>query len=217
MTYTAILFDLDGTLLDTLEDLADSMNVVLESRGMPLHALDAYRYFVGNGMEVFVQRCMPKAILPDKTLVKDIETQMRAEYARRLNNKTHLYDGIAQMLDELQRRKVRLSVLSNKPHDAVLGVMEHYFGAWKFDAIYGDRPGIPTKPDPGSALQIAREMKLLPSDFLYLGDTSTDMETAVAAGMYPVGVTWGFRTAEEIRKAGARSLINKPREVLELL
>jgi phosphoglycolate phosphatase len=217
MTYSAILFDLDGTLLNSLDDLADSMNIVLTSLGFPVHPVDAYRYFVGNGIPTLVRRCLPKSALADEPLVRDAEEQMRAEYGRRKNNKTRLYDGIPEMLDELQSRGARLAILSNKPHDALVGVVKHHLSGWKFEAAYGEREGVPTKPDPESALSIAREMKLPPSAFLYLGDTNTDMKTALAAGMFPVGVTWGFRTAEEIREAGARVLIAKPSEVLGLL
>jgi phosphoglycolate phosphatase len=217
MTHTAILFDLDGTLLNSLDDLADSMNIVLTTLGFPIHPVDAYRYFVGNGIPTLVRRCLPKSALANEPLVKDAETQMREEYGRRKNNKTHLYDGIPEMLDELQSRGVRLSILSNKPHDALVGIVTHYLGKWKFEAAFGERPGVPNKPNPESALSIARQMNVPPSAFLYLGDTNTDMETAVAAKMFPVGVTWGFRTAEEITKAGARVLIAKPSEVMGLL
>ena len=217
MSYSAVLFDLDGTLLNSLDDLADSMNIVLTSLDFPIHPVDAYRYFVGNGIPTLVRRCLPKSALTNEPLVLEAEKLMRAEYARRINNKTCLYDGIPEMLDELQQRGVRMAILSNKPHDAVLGVVKHYFSPWRFEAAYGDRQGIPTKPDPESALQIARQMGLLPSSYLYLGDTNTDMRTAVAAGMYPVGVTWGFRTAEELREGGARVLIDKPSELMGLL
>ncbi|MGA2480838.1 MAG: HAD family hydrolase [Spirochaetia bacterium] len=217
MTHTAILFDLDGTLLNSLDDLADSMNIVLTTLGFPIHPVDAYRYFVGNGIPTLVRRCLPKSALANEPLVKDAETGMREEYGLRKNNKTHLYDGIPEMLDELQSRGVRLAILSNKPHDALVGVVNHYLSQWKFEAAFGERPGVPNKPNPESAMSIARQMNVPPSAFLYLGDTNTDMETAVAAKMFPVGVTWGFRTAEEITEAGARVLIAKPSEVMGLL
>jgi phosphoglycolate phosphatase len=217
MMYAAILFDLDGTLLNSLDDLADSMNIVLTSLDFPIHPVDAYRYFVGNGIPTLVRRCLPRSALTNEPLVLEAEKLMRAEYDRRKNNKTHLYDGIPEMLDELQQQGVRMAILSNKPHDALVGVVKHYLSPWKFEAVYGDRPGVPTKPDPEPALQITRQMGLPPSSFLYLGDTNTDMKTAVAAGMYPVGVTWGFRPAEELREGGARALIDKPSELMGLL
>ena len=189
MTHTAILFDLDGTLLNSLDDLADSMNIVLTTLGFPIHPVDAYRYFVGNGIPTLVRRCLPKSTLANEPLVKDAETQIEEEYGRRKNNKTHLYDGIPEMLDELQSRGVRLSILSNKPHDALVGVVTALPRQVEVRSCLRREAGVPTKPNPESALSIARQMNVPPSAFLYLGDTNTDMETAVAAKMFPVGVT----------------------------
>jgi phosphoglycolate phosphatase len=217
MTHTAVLFDLDGTLLDTLEDLGDSMNAALAAHGYPVHGMDAYRYFVGDGAENLVRRSLPESVRTDEAIVGSCVPLWRSEYARRWKDKTHLYDGIAEMLDGLHARGVRLAILSNKPHPAVREVVGHFFSSWRFDAAVGARPGIPMKPDAGAALQVARDMKIPPANFLYLGDTNTDMITAVAAGMFAVGALWGFRTEEELRAAGARALVSHPREVLDLL
>ena len=217
MTHTAVLFDLDGTLLDTLEDLGDSMNAALAAHGFPVHGMDAYRYFVGDGVENLVRRALPESARTDEAIVRSCVPLMRSEYARRWKDKTRLYDGIAEMLDGLHSRGVRLAILSNKPHPAVLEIVEHFFSSWPFDAAVGARTGVPMKPDAGAALQVARDMKIPPADFLYLGDTNTDMITAVAAGMLAVGALWGFRTEEELRASGAHALAAHPREVLELL
>jgi phosphoglycolate phosphatase len=217
MTYKAVLFDLDGTLLDTLDDLGDSMNTVLASLGYPVHGMDAYRYFVGDGVENLVRRSLPDSVRSDEDIVRACVPRMRGEYARRWKDKTHLYDGIADMLDGLLARGIRLAILSNKPHPAVLDVARHFFSPWHFDAAVVARPGIPMKPDAGAALEVAREMAIPPAGFLYLGDTNTDMITAESAGMFPVGAVWGFRTAEELRASGARALVEHPRDVLALL
>jgi len=217
MAHSAVLFDLDGTLLDTLEDLGDSMNVVLEALGFPAHQTAAYRYFVGDGVENLVLRSLPEAARADEALVREAVTKMRAEYSVRWKEKTHLYDGIAELLDTLLEWGVKTAILSNKPHAATLQVVDHFLGKWRFDAALGARPGVPIKPDPGAAAEVSRLLDTPPASFLYVGDTNTDMVTAGAAGMFAVGALWGFRTEEELRASGAKALIHRPLEVLGLL
>ncbi len=217
MAHTAVLFDLDGTLLDTLADLGDSMNAVLSGLGFPVHQTDAYRYFVGDGVETLVLRSLPEAARADQALVSESVRKMRAEYSARWKDKTRLYDGIAELLDTLLAWGVKTAILSNKPHPAVLEVVGHFLGKWRFDAALGARPGVPMKPDPGSAAEVCRLLDTPPESFLYLGDTNTDMITAGSAGMFGVGVLWGFRTEDELRASGAKVLIHRPLEVLSLL
>ena len=213
----AVLFDLDGTLLDTLEDLADAVNAALSSLGFPIHPLDAYRYFVGDGVETLMRRTLPPSAAADPALLERAVGLQRAEYRERCYAKTRPYDGVPELLGALERRGVRMAILSNKP-DAFVGEMvRHYFPRVPFEIARGARPGVPVKPDPGSALQVAGEMKLAPGDFLYLGDTNTDMRTARAAGMSSVGALWGFRTEAELRESGAGTLIAAPAELLGLL
>ncbi|MBI4871709.1 MAG: HAD family hydrolase [Candidatus Riflebacteria bacterium] len=212
----AILFDLDGTLLDTLDDLTDSMNRVLSRRGLPQHDRDAYKYFVGDGAPILVQRVLPEGHR-DEVTVQAILTDFRAEYALHWRVKTHPYDGAVEMLEELSRRKLVLAVLSNKPHEATVRCVEGLLPARLFSVVAGLGEGRAPKPDPVGALEIARRLDIDPADFLYLGDTSVDMRTAVAAGMLPVGVLWGFRSAEELRSSGARHLLRNPGDVLGLL
>lgn len=216
MICAAIIFDLDGTLLDTLDDLGDSMNSVLAKTGYPTHPIDAYRYFIGDGIEKLVYRALPKDHRDDESVARSKEA-MDAEYAKRWNTKTKPYVGVPQLLDELTRRQVPSAILSNKPEPFTILTVKELLSAWSFYPIRGARPDTPRKPDPAGALAIIAELGASPADCLYLGDTDTDMKTAVAAGMYAVGATWGFRPGEELEASGAQSLIDEPTGLLELL
>ncbi len=213
----AVLFDLDGTLLDTLEDLADSTNAALAAEGLPTQPLDSYRYFVGDGVENLIRRSAPESASADEALLSRLAKRMRDEYARRWSLKTRPYDGVAEMLEALSARRIPAAVLSNKPHDFTSEMVRHYFGASRFVVTLGARPGVPRKPDPTAALEVAATVGRPAAQFLYLGDTNTDMQTARAAGMYPVGALWGFRPESELREAGAARLVAHPRELLGLL
>jgi phosphoglycolate phosphatase len=217
MTIAAVLFDLDGTLLDTLEDLADSMNAALGALGFPPHPLAAYRYFVGDGVENLALRALPEEARLDQGLVRHTVARMREEYGARWKLKTHPYDGVPDLLDSLSARGLKMAVLSNKPHPATVEVVGHFLSRWRFDAVLGARPGVPIKPDAGAALDVARTLGVPAGSFLYIGDTNTDMATARGAGMLAVGAVWGFRSAEELEAAGAQVLVAHPREVLGLL
>jgi phosphoglycolate phosphatase len=217
MTYTAALFDLDGTLLDTLDDLADSMNAALAAFGYPAHPLEAHRYFVGDGVFVYAERALPAYVRGDQAVVAACAARMREEYASRWKAKTRLYDGIAELLDQLTARGIGMAILSNKPHPAVVDVVGHFFGRWRFAAALGAQPSAPKKPDPAVALEIARTMGAGPEACIYVGDTDTDMQTAQRAGMYAVGALWGFRTREELVRSGAKTLVSHPLEILDLL
>lgn len=216
MRYEGCIFDLDGTLLDSLGDLADSMNAVLAARGFPVHAPEAYRGFVGDGMPMLVQRALPPHARDVAEQTRCIEA-MAATYAERWNVCTEPYAGIAALLEELQVHNVRLAVLSNKPDPATQRVVAHYFGADVFDPVVGMRPDVPRKPDPAGAIAIAARWGVAPATILYVGDTDTDMRTAVGAGMVAVGALWGFREAEELRAHGARHLCATPADVAALL
>lgn len=216
MKFKAVVFDLDGTLLDTLEDLADSMNSVLAKRNYPIHEVNAYKYFVGNGMRILVQRTFPLD-KRDYVCVEDGLSAMRKEYGNRWNNKTKPYKGIAEMLNALVGKGIKITVLSNKADDFTKLMVQKLLPDWNFELVFGERKGVPIKPDPSGALEIAQRLGILPQECLYLGDTGVDMKTAVSAGMYPVGVLWGFRKAEELAENGARMLITNPAAVLDLL
>ena len=217
MKYKAVLFDLDGTLLNTLEDLADSTNCVLQRLGFPVHASHAYKYFVGDGMMNLVRRALPEGSGNDEELAAKCLAAVKEEYARRWRDKTRPYPGVPEMLDALKQRGIKLVVLSNKPDEFTKLTVETLLSRWTFDAVLGERPSVARKPDPAGAFEIARMIGVPPGEFLYLGDTATDMCTAVSAGMYPVGALWGFRTAEELTANGAKTLIREPAELLHLL
>jgi phosphoglycolate phosphatase len=214
--YLAVVFDLDGTLLDTVQDLADSVNIVLSSFGFPQHDTEAYKYFVGDGVEELARRALPEGHRDQATLAQSVAA-IREEYSRRWANKTRPYEGVPELLDALSASDIRMAILSNKPDDSTRATVSRLLPKWHFEPVVGASPSVPMKPDPGGALAIARSLNLPPDEFLYLGDTATDMKTARAAGMYPVGALWGFRTAEELIENGARTTIGKPSQLLELL
>lgn len=216
MSYHAILFDLDGTLLDTLDDLADATNRALRTLGFPEHPVAAYKYFIGDGVENLVRRVLP-ADRCEPALMLRCATQMRQEYAQRWAVKTHPYPGVPELLDALCARGVPMAVLSNKPDEFTGLCVGQLLSRWRFDVVLGERPPVPKKPDPAGALEVASRLGLPPGQILYLGDTNTDMRTAVAAGMFPVGALWGFRTADELLAHGARVLVESPLEVLKIL
>jgi phosphoglycolate phosphatase len=214
MEYKAAIFDLDGTLLDTLEDLADAMNRTLEERGFPTHPIKAYRYFVGNGAAKLVSRALP----PEKrneNLVADCMKAFLEEYDRNWNRKTRPYDGVAELLDALTLKRIPMAIFTNKPHDFAQLCVRKFLGRWEFKAVFGQRKGYPMKPDPTVPHQIAEMLNIPPEQVLYLGDSDADMKTAVNAGMLPIGALWGFRSEEELRDAGAVELISRPTELLK--
>ena len=212
----AIIFDLDGTLLDTLADLADAGNAVLASLGLPQHPQDAYRYFVGLGIEELVRRMLPKDRCDDELVARTVGLTS-AEYKRRWKDKTRPYEGIGEMLAGLARRGLPLCVLSNKPQVYTDLTVDEFFPDRPFVFVRGARPEVPNKPHPAGALALAKELGVAPGSIIFVGDTATDMKTARGAGMLPVGVLWGFRDEAELRDNGARRIIARPDELLALL
>lgn len=210
MSCGAILFDLDGTLVDSLGDIAGAMNDALVSVARPAHPVDDYRRMVGDGLELLARRALGPA---HAGLLPEVIAAYRTRYDARLDATTRPYDGVPALLEAL--RGVPLGVLSNKPHAATLEVVRRLLPA-PWVVVLGERPGVPRKPDPAGALEAARALGARPQDVLFVGDTATDMRTAVAAGMVPVGCLWGFRDEAELRAAGARHLLARPGELLAL-
>lgn len=216
MAFEVVLFDLDGTLLDTLRDIGESVNAALVRSGFPEHEIEAYRYFVGDGVERLAMRALPEESR-DQTTIRKVVSRVDEEYSQRWGNNTRPFPGIPELLDALTERGIRMAVLSNKRQPFAELTVSKLLASWHFDLVMGAQPSVPIKPDPTAALRIARELNVAPAGFLYLGDSGVDMKTAVAAGMYPVGALWGFRTAEELLAGGAKALVSKPGDVLGLL
>jgi len=214
LLFQAALFDLDGTLLDTIDDLADSMNQVLVSYGLKPYPVHRYFYFVGDGMQTLTHRVLSEQAA-DLSLLEPCAAAMRQNYSNNWSKKTKPYPGIVEMLRELTRHKVKIAVLSNKPHEFTQIMVRHYFKDFYFEAIEGQKTGVPKKPDPSAAIQIAKSINLMPEAFAYLGDTNTDMKTARSAGMFAVGALWGFRKADELIESGAEQLIDKPTDFVQ--
>lgn len=213
---SAVIFDLDGTLLDTLADLAACMNSVLAAHDFPTHPQDAYRHFVGEGMEVLVRRTLPANHRTDAEVAACF-ADMRVEYGRRWDETSKPYDGIPQMLDALVAQGVTMSVLSNKPDEFTVLAVAALLPQWHFAHVRGMRPGVPAKPDATGAIAISDRVGVAAQQTLYVGDTATDMKTGRAAGMRTIGVTWGFRDADELAASGAHELIDQPAQLLELI
>ncbi len=216
MTYRAIILDLDGTLLDTLEDLATSYNRTLSRHGFPTHAVDAYRYFVGDGAAVCMERALPEGSR-DADTVRSCLGTLREENTRNWKVTTRPYDGVPEMLDALVTRRLKLAALSNKTQAETEACVEEFLADWQFEMVAGIMESRPRKPDPSGALEIAARLAVDPGEFLFLGDTATDMQTAVAAKMFPVGALWGFRTSEELLANGARAVIERGTDMIGLL
>jgi len=216
MKFQAAVFDLDGTLLDTLSDIADSMNAALGRMGFPGHETAAYRYLTGDGARALAERSLPESARDEATITACVEA-LRREYAGRWGKKTRPYPGVPELLAGLVRRRLKLSVLSNKLDEFARRAVHDFLPGFDFSFVFGARADIPPKPNPAGALLIARGLNFSPADIIYLGDTGVDMQTAVRAGMYPVGALWGFRDEQELRENGARVLLNSPPELLGLI
>jgi phosphoglycolate phosphatase len=217
MKLRAVLFDLDGTLLDTLEDIGRSANECLREEGFPPHPIDSYRQFIGEGVAVLFQRALPAPAADDPEAVARLVAAFDRIYDAGWDVATKPYPDVPEMLDALGARSIPMGVLSNKPHVFTLKCVERFLSAWPLSPVFGRREGVPRKPDPAGAVEAAAAMGVSPAEVLYLGDTSIDMLTANRAGMFAVGVLWGFRGVEELVAHGARAIVRHPAEVLALL
>ena len=213
MHFHAVIFDLDGTLADTLDDIAEATNHALARHGLPTHPRDAYRELVGEGVRRLVERALP----PDRQdLAGEVLEELARHYVDHMFDRSVPYPEVPELLDRLTERGIPMAVLSNKPESATRWMIDHLFGGWEFAAIVGGADGVPLKPDPAALLAIARALAVDPARCVFLGDTRTDMETAVAAGMFPVGALWGFRDRAELEAHGARAFLERPLELLDL-
>lgn len=216
MKYKAVIFDMDGTLLNTLADISDSMNSVLLERGYPTHSEESYKLFIGDGMGTLVRRALPSDVICDDIVASCIE-DMADRYDKNWDINSFIYDGVSELLTTIEKNGVKKAILTNKPNLFVKRIYDKYFSKWKFEVMLGSTKSYPRKPDPTTALMIADKLSLHPSEIVFLGDSSVDMITAVNAKMYPVGALWGYRTREELFKSGASTTIEEPTELLAYL
>lgn len=208
-----MIFDLDGTLLDTLEDLADAANATLARFGFPGHATAAYRYFVGEGLMTLIERILPETNRSQQEIAACMDTFLQL-YGQSWDLRSRPYAGIMEMLQQLHQAGIKLGVLSNKPHAFTRLCVQRFFAADTFDFVYGQREGVPKKPDPAAAREIAALMQLDPQQILYVGDSGTDMQTGNGAGMLTMGVLWGFRERQELEQNKAGKIISHPSEIV---
>lgn len=209
----AALFDLDGTLLDTLEDLANATNRALASAAYPVHPVSAYRRFVGNGLRTLVSRALPAGEDASSAL-DELVRRTGENYARDWAETTRPYPHIPELLERLRGKGIPLAVVTNKPHDWTLLMLDHYFPGQPFAFVQGATPRIPHKPDPAGALKAAHNLNVTPEEAAFLGDSNVDMHTARNAHMLALGAAWGFRGAQELQEAGADHILEDPLDML---
>ncbi|MBS3779678.1 MAG: HAD family hydrolase [Desulfovermiculus sp.] len=211
----AVFFDLDGTLLNTISDLAVSMNEVLTCWGCPGHSVEDYRYFIGDGVHMLAYRALPPSLRTEEAAREAVEA-FRQVYARRWKETTRPYPGIEELLQALVEREIPLGVVSNKPHEPTLTCVQTFFSRVSFAVIQGQIQGISPKPDPAGLLSALEVCCADPEHSLYVGDSGVDVQAARWAGLWAVGAEWGFRTREELLDHGAEYVAQHPLEVLEI-
>lgn len=214
MSYKAVIFDLDGTLLDTLEDLGDATNRVLARHGFDTHPTEAYRRMVGQGIRILTTLAIPEGGR-DPAVVDELQTELGTDLREHPVTKTKPYPGVPELLTRLAELRIPAAILTNKPDAVTHLVVGELLSSWEFRGVYGQRDDLPRKPDPAVALRLAEELGADPGQILFVGDSDVDMETALAAGMRAIGAGWGFRGAEELLAAGAHRIISHPLELLE--
>jgi phosphoglycolate phosphatase len=212
--HDGVIFDLDGTLADTLGDITASINHALVAHGLPTHEQPAIRGFIGDGLRLLAERAAGSA---DPALIEPVIAAFRDHYREHLLDTSRPYAGVPELLAALAERGVRLAVLSNKPHEPTCRIVAELFPEISFAAVQGQLPGVPKKPDPQPALALATALAAAPARCLLVGDSAVDMQTGRAAGMIPVGVSWGFRDPAELLAAGATQILQAPAELLTLI
>lgn len=208
----AYLFDLDGTLIDSLADIAKSVNRMLEARGHPRRDLELFRKMVGDGMDKLVERALPNHARDAETIKAGV-AEYRSNYESQWQESTRPYEGVIELLQCLKNRGLKLGVISNKAHRFTVPMTEYFFGKSLFDVILGARPEIPNKPAPNAAHEVAAIWGISTSSIAYVGDSGIDMDFARNSGMWAIGVCWGFRGEKELRDHGADLLITHPSEL----
>ena len=215
MNNKAIIFDLDGTLIDSLEDIAVCMNQVLEELELPIHKIEDYRYFVGGGISILVDNALDKQT--SKEIKEKVTNRFKVVYDQKLHEKTKPYEGIYELLDELQKLDFKIGILSNKPHEFTIEYAKNLFSKYNMKEVHGQKAHIAKKPDPIAAIQIAQSFDVPCEEIYFVGDTMVDMQTAVNAKMIGIGVLWGFRDEDELMGNGATFVVKHPLDILNIV
>lgn len=211
-----VIFDLDGTLLDTIEDLANSVNYALQQNHFPAHAVEAYNFFVGNGVNKLLERALPETNRNDETIAR-VKVDFVKHYFEHAEECTRPYPGISNLITQLQREGYQLGVASNKMHAATVELVHRFFPAITFTDILGQREGIPVKPNPGILEEIIEKAGVNKNEVLYVGDSGVDAATANNAGVAFCGVLWGFRPQHELEAAGASIFAQKSNDIIDVI
>ncbi len=211
----AVLFDLDGTLVNSLEDLAVSTNYALKKYGFPTYETEKYKYFVGDGLLKLVERVLPEDARNEENVNKLYQAFWNY-YSEHYVVNTVAYDGIIELIAKLKQKGFMLAVISNKPHEMAINVVSELLGD-NFDVVYGKQEGYPTKPNPALTLKVMNDICVTPDECVFVGDSGMDAANAVNAGCIGIGVLWGFRTEDELLSCGANYIVNKPDEILNIL
>ncbi len=217
MKFKAFIFDLDGTLTDSVQDLMESVNFALSSQNFPTLSLEEAIKKIGNGIDKLVIDALPEKQRENKKIIARSLELMAQKYSQSWQNNTCLYPGIADLLDQLMINKIPMAILSNKPDPFLQEIVKFLMGKWEFMVIFGARSGMPLKPNPQSTLEVIKQMNIDPHEIAFVGDGDTDIKTALGAGIHPIAVTWGLRSVEELTQVGAKTFINKPLELLEYI
>ena len=203
-------------MIDSLEDLANSVNQALYEFDLPIHSIDEYKYFIGDGVKVLLKKATSESNINDDMIAK-LHEKFKVIYKDKIDSKTKVYDGIYELLSKLEDINYKKAILSNKPHNFTLDCVNKFFPDFTFVNISGQKTNIAKKPDPIAALNIAKEFKVDPCKVYFVGDTKVDMQTAKNAGMTAIGVVWGFRDKKELIENGADYIVNTPNEIWELI
>ena len=216
MKYKAVIFDLDGTLLDTIQDIADSCNASLRSHNYEGYLVDEYKYFVGRGVDELISIVLEKGGI-DPVEFDSIKKGYMQAYRVRSNTHTKPYLGMIDLLKNLKSYGIKVNILSNKPHHQTIKVVKHYFKDFSFDFVYGKKPEFQIKPNPESLNDMIKKLNLAKNEILYVGDTNTDIQTAKNANLTSVGVLWGFRNRLELANEGATFIVENPEEIIDIV
>lgn len=213
MSIKAVLFDLDGTLINSLEDLANATNYAMGCFGFEAKPAENYNNYAGSGVYIMIKRALQPKVVSD-AMLKKIRNIFFDYYSEHYADKTFVYDGFLQLVADLKCRGIKVACVTNKVHKVAQDIISHYFGS--FDAVYGQRDDIPIKPDPFLVQKTLAEFKISANECLFVGDSDVDMKTALNSGTVGIGVKWGFHTEDELRQAGASFIVNTPSQILEL-